>query len=101
MLSSALLLVLSAGCNTVRYHTNLPGGGGRRQETASFFLWGLVGEKVVNLDAVCPSGTARWQNEKTFLDGFLEVVTLGIYTPRTITMECASPVVAPAPVGAP
>jgi len=81
--------VLATGCETVRYQTDRVGGGAVVQQTAPFFLFGLVGEYVVNLDALCPHGPARWYSHQTFLDGFLNVVTLGIYTPRTVVVECA------------
>lgn len=83
----AAALVLS-GCFTVRYTTGQNPGGSRHEESASFFLWGLVGDKRVDLDSICPQGVARWQNQATFLDGFLAVVTLGIYSPRTVVVEC-------------
>ena len=84
------LLLLSSGCHTVRYSTNLPGGGGRTEQNAAFFFWGLVGTKVVNLKTLCPQGAARWSNQQTFLDGLLGVITLGIYAPRTIVVECSN-----------
>ncbi len=82
-------VILLSGCYTVRYTTNQEIGGSHHEEGASFFLWGLVGEKNVNLDTICPQGVARWYNQATFLDGFLSIITLGIYVPRTIVVECA------------
>lgn len=76
------------GCYTVRYTTGQSPGGTHHEEGANFFLWGLVGEKSLNLETICPQGVARWQNQATFLDGFLSVITLGIYEPRTITVDC-------------
>ena len=88
-----LILVLAAplisGCFTVRYNTDAAAGGTHHEERADFFLWGLVGEKAVSLDTICPQGVSRWYNEATFLNGFLYVITLGIYAPRTIVVECA------------
>ncbi len=81
--------MLFSGCFTVRYTTNRESGGTHHEEGADFFLWGLVGEKVVSLDGICPQGVARWYNQATFLNGFLYVITLGIYAPRTIVVECA------------
>jgi hypothetical protein len=88
---AAVAALLLSGCQTVHYTTGRNAGGGRVEQNAPFFLWGLVGEKVVNLNEVCPQGgAARWKNEQTFLDGFLGFITLGIYSPRTIVIECAS-----------
>jgi hypothetical protein len=87
----AALLLCTTGCQTVHYTTGRNAGGGRVEQNAPFFLWGLVGEKVVNMNEVCPDGgAARWKNQQTFLDGFLGTITLGIYSPRTIVIECAS-----------
>ena len=90
LLILALAVPLVSGCFTVRYNTDKSAVGTHHEEGADFFLWGLVGEKVVSLDSICPQGVARWYNEATFLNGFLYFITLGIYAPRTIVVECAS-----------
>jgi hypothetical protein len=79
---------LATGCYTVRFQTDLAPGGAKFEEKGSFFLWGLIGEKEVNLKKMCPAGPARWQNQQTFVDGLIGAVTLGIYIPRTINVEC-------------
>ncbi len=87
---AALALGLAAaGCYRVAYETNLPAGGPIRTQTAPFFLAGLIGTTVVDLEAMCPNGVARWWNEASPLDTVLTYITLGIYTPRTITVMCA------------
>jgi hypothetical protein len=79
---------LATGCYTTRFQSNLAPGGAKFEEKGNFFLWGLVGEKEVDLKKMCPAGPARWQNQQTFVDGLIGAVTLGIYIPRTITVEC-------------
>lgn len=86
---SAAAAVSLSGCVTARYYTDSQPGGAHHEEGADFFLWGLVGEKEVNLDAICPQGVSRWYNQATFLNGFLQFITLGIYAPRTIVVECS------------
>lgn len=99
--AAAALLLCTTGCQTVHYTTNRPAGGAHVEQNAPFFLWGLVGEKVVNMNEVCPNGgPARWHNQETFLDGFLATITLGIYSPRTIVIECASATAQVPPAGA-
>jgi hypothetical protein len=88
MVGGLASLVLATGCYTVRFQTNLPPGGAKYEEKGNFFLWGLVGEKEVDLKKLCPAGPARWQNQQTFVDGLIGTVTLGIYIPRTINVEC-------------
>ncbi len=87
MLAAAFL---ATGCYTTRFQTNLAPGGAKFEEKGNFFLWGLVGEKEVDLKKLCPAGAARWQNQQTFVDGLVGVVTLGIYIPRTIDVECTA-----------
>jgi hypothetical protein len=80
---------LATGCYTVRFQSNLAPGGAQFEEKGDFFLWGLLGEKEVDLKKLCPAGASRWQNQQTFLDGLIGAVTIGIYIPRTINVECA------------
>lgn len=87
--AALVALVALTGCFRVHYRTDLPGGGPIRTESASFFIVGLIGEKTVNLEALCPQGVSRWENQASFLDMVLSVITLWIYTPRTIIVECA------------
>jgi hypothetical protein len=81
---------LATGCYTTRFQSNLAPGGAKYEEKGNFFLWGLVGEKEVDLKKLCPAGASRWQNEQTFVDGLLGFITIGIYIPRTIEVECTA-----------
>lgn len=78
-----------AGCHVVRYDTGLPASPRVVTVPVNFYVWGLVGDAVVDLDAACPDGAARWQSQATPVDAILDVVTLGIWSPRTVTIECA------------
>ena len=94
-------VVCGSACQTVHYATQRSGGGGVVEDNADFFLFGLIGEKVVRMNEVCPAGPARWHNQETFVNGLLGVITLGIYTPRTIVIECAAaPPASPGPTSA-
>jgi len=90
-----LLLLLAvaapslAGCYSVRFETRLPSGGAVHEERANFFLWGMAGHKDVDLDAACPAGAHAWRSKTGFGDGLLAAITLGIYVPATIEIECA------------
>ncbi len=91
LVGGALLALLAlSSCYTVSYQTQKPGSGTYREERGDFFLWGLVGEKTVDLKALCPDGPSRWRSQTTFVDALLGIVTLGIYIPRHVTVECAS-----------
>ena len=85
---AAAALLLCAGCKSVQYRTGAPPGGEVTERTARFFLFGAVGTATVDLTEACPGGVSRWQNKKSLTDGLLAIVTLGIYSPRTIVIEC-------------
>jgi hypothetical protein len=78
-----------AGCHTVRYQTGRPASARKVEQTHHFFFWGLKGKPVVDLDAACPEGVARWTNRSDALDWLASVGTLGVWSPRTVTIECA------------
>jgi hypothetical protein len=90
---------LATGCYTVRFQSDLAPGGAKFEEKGNFFLWGLVGEKEVDLKKLCPAGPSRWQNQQTFVDGLLGVITIGIYIPRTINVECTGAKATQSPAG--
>lgn len=82
-------LVALSGCYHVAYRTNKTPGGQVHTQKASFFLWGLAGGATFDLDTLCPSGVASVSDEKSFVDGLLAGVTAGLYTPMSVTVECA------------
>ena len=86
----AMLGLLLGGCFSVHYETNAPGNGGTKRVHENFFFWGLTPTQVVDMKAVCPNGVAQWHSEATFGDGCLSLITLGIYSPRTVFFECSS-----------
>ncbi len=84
-------LMLTA-CNTV---TIRPKGGPKLatqptyEASRPFFLFGLVGQEHVNVTQVCSGKSPmQMQTQSTFLDSFLGIVTLGIYTPKTAKVWC-------------
>jgi hypothetical protein len=89
-LACALAALLLAGCYTVSYRTDLAGNEQYREERGDFFLFGLIGDKTVDLKALCPQGVSRWKSQQTFVDGLLGLLTIGIYIPRHVTVECSS-----------
>ena len=59
-------------------------------ESQHFFLFGLVGNNIINVSSVCGDRSVlQMQTQSTFLDGFLGSITLGIYTPRTASIWCS------------
>lgn len=92
---SKLVLVLSAFLCAGCYHqvvqtgaTPAPGTAAVTK-TANLYFFGLAGAEV-DATVDCPTGVAIIETRQTFLNGLLGVLTLGIYTPRTVTLTCAS-----------
>ena len=59
------------------------------KKSQNFFLFGLIGNSIVNVKSVCGDKPVKqMQSQQTFLNGFLSFVTLWIYTPRTASVWC-------------
>jgi hypothetical protein len=90
--SLCVLTLLTTGCFSV---TSRPDGGFKVatkpnfEQRQDFFLWGLVGESHIDVRTVCaPGKVAQMQSQLTFVDGLLNVVTLGIYSPQSARVWC-------------
>ncbi|MFW2404951.1 MAG: Bor family protein [Gammaproteobacteria bacterium] len=85
-------VALLAGCSTVTIKprtdvavSDVPS----YEQTRDFFLWGLVGEERVNVSEVCEGKpAAQMQSQQTFVNGFLGLITLGIYSPHSVKVWC-------------
>jgi len=56
-----------------------------------YWLWGLVGEESLDVKQFCPDGrVAQVVTGGNFGTGIVEVVTLGIYSPRKVYVTCAA-----------
>lgn len=87
-LALSLVLALACGCQTVSYRTGLAPTGQRYEARLDYYVLGLVGEHEIDLDLVCPTGQAAWRSRHSAMDVLFSIVTLGIWTPRTVTVEC-------------
>lgn len=88
----ALTLILTSGCSTV---TISPKGVTKYsteptyEDSKKFYLLGLVGENDVDVKDICGNRPVRQiQTQDTFLDSFLTIITLTIYSPRTVKVWC-------------
>ncbi|TGK08162.1 hypothetical protein EHO58_06060 [Leptospira selangorensis] len=55
----------------------------------TYYLFGLYpSEIVVNLEKYCPHGPKSAHQFQSFSDAFWEQITLLIYSPRTLEIEC-------------
>ena len=60
------------------------------KETHHFFISGIAQGKAINPVKTC-GGTnkiAKVESQTTFLNGFLSIITFGIYTPRDVRVYC-------------
>ena len=85
----ALALMLS-GCMHARFITGQPMGHAHSVDVA-YFLYGLIGSPVIETKRFCPNGVAMVDVYRGGLDGFLAFLTIGLYTPKTVTVVCATP----------
>jgi hypothetical protein len=60
-----------------------------RPWTATYFF-GLVPATAISTAAQCPNGVAIVETQQTFVNGLVGVLTLGIYTPQSVTITCAA-----------
>ena len=95
-LRSALMLALTTclllpGCyhQVVNTGATPAPGNAAITKTVSLYFFGLVGAEIDTV-ADCPTGAAVIETQQTFVNGLLGVVTLGIYTPQTVTITCAA-----------
>lgn len=85
----AVLLVGSA-CYHAQIETGaLPSDVVVRNDMATGWLWGLIPPKVTNVASQCPTGVSRVETTHSFVNGLLNVLTGGIFTPMTIIVTCA------------
>ncbi len=86
-----LATLLLSGCHTISYRGRGSPSGVEQEQWNNYFLWGLApGSNDIDLQKLCPSGPARWKSQQSFVQGLIGVVTLGIYSPRSVHVECAS-----------
>jgi len=92
-----LLLALLAGCYSIRYHRRI-----EPDETSTASTWhhGAISGVIdisgpMPIDQSCPGGAAAVENEVTFVNGLLQVLTGGrwvnLWTPSTVRVTCARP----------
>jgi hypothetical protein len=60
-------------------------------KTSHFFLSGIGQTHLSDATRICGKGNvAAVETELTILNGFLTIITYGIYTPRTVNYYCKS-----------
>lgn len=52
------------------------------------WLFGIIGDKVLDIDQICPSGNATIHNEVSFVNGLVGALIGVIYYPTTVWIKC-------------
>ncbi len=88
MLAAAITL---GGCATQTFYINQPTDGAPTTDVSQhFFVSGIGQQKTANAAEICGGveKIAQIETETTFLNGFLSLITYGIYTPRDARVYC-------------
>jgi len=82
---------ISTGCYHATIDTGLtPSGQTVERPWAHSFIYGLVPPSTVETAARCPNGVARVETQLSFVNMVASGLTWGIYSPMTITVQCAA-----------
>lgn len=86
-----VLTVVLTGCYHQVVRTGATAGGTviERPWTATY-LFGLVPASTIETASECPAGVAVVETQQTAVNGVVGALTLGIYTPQTVTITCAA-----------
>ena len=88
------ILVTGALALTGCYHAvvdtgRAPSGQVVENEWAHGFVYGLVPPSTVEVAQECPNGVAKVETQLSFLNQVASALTFGIYTPMTVSVQCA------------
>lgn len=84
----AVLAAALAGCHTMRFEVSSEPHRNVVYDRKSFFLWGLAPTQRVDVSEHCPHGVAAIREETRFSDGFFNLITLGVWVPRSSWYYC-------------
>lgn len=79
-----------ASCHSMRFDI----ADGARDKTIEdrnyFYLFALVPTRNIDVGEKCSAGVAAVYEETTFVDGLINLLTIGIVAPRSVTYYCLS-----------
>ena len=91
LFTACITLLAATACYHVTVDTGKPAGTQTiEQPWAASFVYGLVPPKTVETASQCRTGVARVETMISFVNGLVGGLTLGIFTPMTIKVTCAS-----------
>lgn len=80
--------LLSSGCHTMRFEVSNEPHQRVVFHRKSFFFWGLTPTAEVDVSAYCPAGVTAIREQTQLSDGFFDLITLGIWAPRSSWYYC-------------
>ncbi len=85
----------ASGCYTTTIRSGRPAGQAPMEADARWHSGFLLGNQEASgpydMDRICPEGWATIDTETSFGNGVVELVTVGVYNPQTVTVTCAAP----------
>jgi hypothetical protein len=91
LLAGALCAVASSGCFKATFGDPTQVPGIEHNRWTDFYLYGLVGDEVVDVNEFCSDGRAyQVRTGGNFGSVLVTVVTLGIYAPRVVWVTCSA-----------
>jgi len=85
------IMIAIGGCHTIRFNVADVAAEPEVKERKSFFLWGLVPTDRVDMHEKCPAGVVSLTEQTNVVDGLCDLVTLGIWSPRSTYYRCRTP----------
>jgi Bor protein len=90
--ATVVAAVTLAGC----YHATVdtgrtPNGMEIHKSFAASWIDGLVPPSTIEAASKCPNGVAKVETQLSFVNMLVGALTLGIYTPMDIRVQCAGP----------
>jgi hypothetical protein len=86
------LVLMGAGCAyRYRFDTGLPKGDHKETRWAHIGFYGWATPEPFDLEEMCPEGVAVFGSHINLLNWFPTLLTVGLYSPRTVVAWCAQP----------
>jgi hypothetical protein len=87
----AFMALSATGCYHATVETGLtPSSEVIEESFASGWIYGLVPPNTISAQVKCKHGVAKVETQHSFVNELVSFITLGIYTPMSIKVTCAS-----------
>lgn len=85
-----VLVAMASGCYRQVVNTGrAPGSMTVNKPWTATWAWGLVPAQAIDVTQQCPGGIATVTTQLSVPNWLASAVTLGIYSPRSVTVTCA------------